>query len=119
LIDLVNRRDRMLAGVLRSCQPIDGASARLVIGAPYGFHHEHLQNRLSKLNELVAQFTGAAVAVALQSVLKRSDAGDPAAPGDPEAPPASEPRADVAQAVQEVFPGSVVTGERLRDHAHE
>ncbi len=35
LIDLVNRRDRMLAGVLRSCQPIDGASARLVIGAPY------------------------------------------------------------------------------------
>ena len=44
LIDAVNRRDKVFAGVLRGCRPLDADPDRLVVGAPYDFHLERLGN---------------------------------------------------------------------------
>ena len=44
LIEAVNRRDRVFAGVLRGCRPLDAGPDRLVVGAPYDFHLKQLGN---------------------------------------------------------------------------
>ena len=118
VIEAVNRRDRMLAGVLRSCSPVDAARGRLTVGAPWGFHGDHLTNRLPKLSELVTEFAGEPVAITIEQIDPRRQGepdGGEAASGRGE--PASSPPVDSAQAVLDAFPGGVITGSRLRDHA--
>jgi len=117
LIDVVNRKDRMLAGVLRDCRPVEASPGRLVVGAPFGFHEEQLRNRLPKLLESVAEFAGAPTTVDILFV--GAGKQDPAATqGAPEQPPQAPPP-DTTQAVLDAFPGSRITGSRLRDHAHD
>ncbi|HXA58951.1 MAG TPA: hypothetical protein VNW94_07295, partial [Streptosporangiaceae bacterium] len=118
-----NRKDRMLAGVLRDCRAVDSAPGRLVVGAPFGFHEEQLRNRLPKLIESVAEFAGAPITVEVTFVGAQKPGDTPAAPdGDASSPttqPSSPPPPDVTQTVLTTFPGSRITGSRLRDHAHE
>jgi DNA polymerase III subunit gamma/tau len=120
VIEAVNRRDRMLAGVLRSCMPVDGGRGRLSVGAPWGFHGDHLANRLPKLTELVTEFAGEPVVITIEQVdaRRQSEPDDGQARSDPGEPAAAAPP-DATQAVLDTFPGSVITGSRLRDHAHE
>lgn len=119
LIDVVNRRDRMLAGVLRDCRPVDAAPGRLTVGAPFGFHEEQLRNRLPKLLESIAEFTGAPHTVDIVFVGAQKQDAAPATPGEPPAAEPSSPPPDPTEAVLTTFPGSRITGSRLRDHAHE
>jgi DNA polymerase III subunit gamma/tau len=123
LIESVNRRDRMLAGVLRDCRPVESSPGRLVVGAPFGFHEEQLRNRLPKLLESAAEFSGAPVSVEIRFVGAQKQPGTPE-PATGDAPAATEsdddtPPEDVTQTVLATFPGSRITGSRLRDHAHE
>jgi hypothetical protein len=122
LIEVVNRNDRMLAGVLRDCRAVESSPGRLVVGAPFGFHEEQLRNRHAKLVESVAEFTGSPTTVEVLFVggPKPTDAAPqpPPADGAPASPPSSPPP-DPTQAVLATFPGSRITGSRLRDHAHE
>jgi DNA polymerase-3 subunit gamma/tau len=122
LIEVVNRNDRMLAGVLRDCRAVESSPGRLVVGAPFGFHEEQLRNRHAKLVESVAEFTGSPTIVEVLFVggPKPTDAAPqpPPADGAPASPPSSPPP-DPTQAVLATFPGSRITGSRLRDHAHE
>jgi DNA polymerase III subunit gamma/tau len=119
LIDLVKSRDVMLAGVLRDCRPIDASAGRLVIGTPFGFHREQLDTRREKLVKAVADFAGAAVTVETDHIPQRpADAAAAPPAGEPAAAPA-QPAVDPAQAVLGAFPGSRITGSRLRDHAHD
>ena len=119
LIDVVNRKDRMLAGVLRDCRAVEATPGRLVVGAPFGFHEEQLRNRLPKLLESVAEFAGAPVTVDILFVgaQKQDGAATASAPAAEQA--AQPPPPDTTQAVLDAFPGSRITGSRLRDHAHD
>jgi hypothetical protein len=123
LIDLVKSRDVMLAGVLRDCKPIDAGPGRLVIGTPFGFHREQLDTRREKLTTAVADFAGGPVTVETDHIATRPQAGgaveQPGSAGasSGDAPPPPPP--DTTQAVLSAFPGSRITGSRLRDHAHE
>jgi hypothetical protein len=105
----------MLAGVLRDCKPISASAGRLVIGTPFGFHREQLDTRREKLTQAVAEFAGAPVSVETDHMAQRQ----PGAPGEPPAEQAGAAAVDPAQAVLGTFPGSRITGSRLRDHAHE
>jgi DNA polymerase-3 subunit gamma/tau len=125
LVEVVNRRDRMLAGVLRDCRAVDASPGRLVVGAPFGFHEEQLRNRLAKLVESVTEFAGSPVTVEVTFVgQSQPGVGEPA--GEPtgaadgaSARASSPPPPDVTQSVLSTFPSSRITGSRLRDHAHE
>jgi DNA polymerase III subunit gamma/tau len=119
LIDIVNRKDRMLAGVLRDCHAVDAAPARLVVGAPFGFHDEQLRNRLPKLVEAITEFTGIQTTVEIRFV--GAGANPPGGTNDatPDGVPPQDPPQDATQSVLAIFPGSRITGTRLRDHAHE
>jgi DNA polymerase-3 subunit gamma/tau len=111
IVDAVNRRDPMLAGVLRSCRPLEATPGRLVVGAPYGFHLERLQERQKArlLDEIISEVSGGACAV--EAVFSGTDApARPAAPAPPGAP-------DATAAVLATFPGSRITASRLRDTA--
>ena len=121
LIDVVNRRDRMLAGVLRDCRAVESTPGRLVVGVPFGFHEEQLRNRLAKLVESVSEFAGAPTTVEILFVGAAKQDAAPPANGEPSAQPAdpSPPEPDTTQAVLATFPGSRITGSRLRDHAHD
>jgi hypothetical protein len=114
LIEVVNRRDRMLAGVLRDCRPVTASPGHLTVGAPFGFHEEQLRNRLGKLVESVTEFAGTPTAVEILFVGSEKQP-EPAAPDAP----AAEPPQDSAAAVLTTFHGTRITGSRLRDHAHE
>jgi hypothetical protein len=111
IVDAVNRRDPMLAGVLRSCRPLESAPGRLTVGAPYGFHLERLQERQKArlLDEVVSELAGAPCTV--EAVFSGTDA--PARPAPPPAPDAP----DATAAVLATFPGSRITASRLRDTA--
>ncbi|HEV7677780.1 MAG TPA: DNA polymerase III subunit gamma/tau [Candidatus Dormibacteraeota bacterium] len=120
LIDIVNRKDRMLAGVLRDCHAVDATPGRLVIGAPFGFHEEQLRNRLPKLLEAITEFTGAQTTVDIRFVgatPPQPDTADDAPAGGAAA--SQDPPPDTTQSVLSTFPGSRITGTRLRDHAHD
>jgi len=125
LIDLVKSRDVMLAGVLRDCKPIDAAPGRLVIGTPFGFHREQLDTRREKLARAVADFAGSPVTVETDHVAQSQPGvgGDATAGPDDEATPnggeQASPPQDPTQVVLGTFPGSRITGSRLRDHAHD
>lgn len=107
VVEAVNRRDPMLAGVLRSCQPVEAAPGRLVIGAPYGFHLERLRDvqKAPLLAEAVAEVAGPCV---VEAVFSGSEAATPA-------PGAQTDGVDITQAALTAFPGSRITGTRLRD----
>jgi hypothetical protein len=111
IVDAVNRRDPMLAGVLRSCRPLEATPGRLVVGAPYGFHLERLQERQKArlLDEVIAEVAGGPCAV--EAVFSGSD------PPRPPAPPATAGAPDATAAVLATFPGSRITASRLRDAA--
>jgi DNA polymerase-3 subunit gamma/tau len=125
LIEVVNRKDRMLAGVLRDCRASDATPGRLIVGAPFGFHEEQLRNRLPKLVESVAEFAGTPITVEITFVGAQKQPGNDASPqpdadpGAPTAQPSPAPAPDITQTVLTTFPGSRITGSRLRDHAHE
>jgi len=108
LVDAVNRRDPMLAGVLRSCRPVEAAPGRLVVGAPYGFHLEKLREA-QKVAVLVEAATAVAgVPTTVDAAFAGGEAQRPAAVPPPEGP-------DLSQAALAAFPGSRITGSRLRD----
>ena len=111
IVDAVNRRDPMLAGVLRSCRPLEAAPGRLKVGAPYGFHLERLQERQKArlLDEVISEVAGAECSV--DAVFSGTDA--PARPAPSPAPGAP----DATAAVLATFPGSRITASRLRDTA--
>ncbi len=114
IVDAVNRRDPMLAGVLRSCRPLEATPGRLVVGAPYGFHLERLQERQKArlLDEVISEVAGGACTV--EAIFSGADAPRaPAPPRDPGAPEAP----DATAAVLATFPGSRITASRLRDTA--
>jgi DNA polymerase-3 subunit gamma/tau len=119
LIDIVNRKDRMLAGVLRDCHAVDASPGRLVVGAPFGFHEEQLRNRLPKLLEAITEFTGTPTTVEIRFVgapTQQPSGTDTAQPGETAV---QDPPPDTTQSVLAIFPGSRITGTRLRDHAHD
>jgi DNA polymerase-3 subunit gamma/tau len=111
IVDAVNRRDPMLAGVLRSCRPLVATPGRLVVGAPYGFHLERLQERQKArlLDEVISEVAGGPCTV--EAVFSGSD------PPRPPAPPAAPGAPDATAAVLATFPGSRITASRLRDTA--
>jgi len=106
IVDAVNRRDPMLAGVLRSCRPIEGDATHVVIGAPYGFHLERLRDvqKAPLLAAAVAEATGGPCGV--EAVFS---------PASDATPPAQTDAVDAAQVALQAFPGSRLTGSRLRD----
>ncbi|HEV7465426.1 MAG TPA: hypothetical protein VGP96_03945, partial [Candidatus Dormibacteraeota bacterium] len=111
IVDAVNRRDPMLAGVLRSCRPLVATPGRLVVGAPYGFHLERLQERQKArlLDEVISEVAGGPCTV--EAVFSGSD------PPRTPAPPAAAGTPDATAAVLATFPGSRITASRLRDTA--
>lgn len=122
LIEVVNRKDRMLAGVLRDCRAVESTPGHLTVGAPFGFHEEQLRNRHPKLLESVAEFTGTPTTVDIVFVgaTKHPDAPPTPTAADGAPDPQPSPQApDTTQAVLTTFPGTRITGSRLRDHAHE
>jgi hypothetical protein len=147
VIEAVNRRDPMLAGVLRSCRPVDGGPGRLVVGAPYGFHLERLQDR-----QKAPLLADAVVAVAgrpcnVESIFSgdqpspagaraSAGAGSPGASGSEAGSPApsdsgdggppvttaeaeADADADATSALLAAFPGARLTGSVLRDSRSE
>jgi DNA polymerase III subunit gamma/tau len=111
IVEAVNRRDPMLAGVLRSCRPIEGSATHVVVGAPYGFHLERLRDvqKAPLLAEAVAEVTGGPCTVeAVFAPASVAPQGQPAAAQETGA-------VDATQAALQAFPGSRLTGSRLRD----
>ena len=111
LIDAVNRRDKVFAGVLRGCRPLEAGADRLVVGAPYDFHLKQLGNPAKRpvLVDAVAAVAGGPREVSVEFC--------------GEAPAASagavDAGADLTDAVVATFAGSRITSTRLVDHAHD
>ena len=107
LIEAVTRADTMLAGVLRSCRPVEAEPGRLVIGARGQFHYDRIREaeKAAVLAEAVANVAGKPVTVEARFI------GEPRAQG--EAP--SGTLSEVTQEVLRTFVGSRVTATRLRD----
>jgi DNA polymerase-3 subunit gamma/tau len=112
VIEVVNRRDPMLAGVLRSCRPLQAAPGRLVVGAPYGFHLERLRDsqKAPLLAAAVVEVGGPGCVV--EAVFSGGPDPAPAAVAT-----TTEPEVDATQAALAAFPGSRLTGSRLRDRS--
>ncbi|MHB8718300.1 MAG: DNA polymerase III subunit gamma/tau [Candidatus Dormibacteria bacterium] len=113
VVEAVNRRDPMLAGVLRDCRPLRADVTSLVVGAPYSFHLEKLQGRSAR---------GGASAPELLALAATEVAGGPREVtsefcGNPAGTPSERPTGTSAatQAVLDAFGGSRVTSTRLRD----
>jgi len=112
LIEAVNRRDRVFAGVLRGCRPLAAGPDRLVVGAPYDFHLKQLGNPAKR-----PILAGAVEAVAGgPRELVVEFCGAPAAPAGGAAADAG---AQLTDAVVATFAGSRITSTRLVDHAHD
>jgi hypothetical protein len=112
LIDAVNRRDKVFAGVLRGCRPLDAGSERLVVGAPYDFHLKQLGNPAKRpiLVEAVAAVAGGPREVTVE-FCGETGSGSGAAVGDA--------GVGLTDAVVATFTGSRVTSTRLVDRAHD
>ena len=110
LIEAVNRQDKVFAGVLRGCRPLDADAERLVVGTPYRFHLNQLRNPVKApiLEGAVSAVAGASRTLTVEFC------------GD-SLPPAAEPEAAAAgvkltDSVLATFTGSRVTSTRLVDH---
>ncbi|MFN2451361.1 MAG: DNA polymerase III subunit gamma/tau [Candidatus Dormibacteria bacterium] len=114
LVDAVNRRDVMLAGVLRGCHPDDRAAAGVLrVIVPGQFHLSRLNDPAKRrlIGEVATEVGGSAVEV--EAVL------DGAAVTSDPAAAANGDRPDATQAVLEAFPGSRIVASRLRDTGAE
>jgi DNA polymerase-3 subunit gamma/tau len=111
LIEAVNRRDKVFAGVLRGCRPLDASSGRLVVGAPYDFHLKQLGNLVKRpiLDSAVAEVAGGPREVAIEFC--GESAGAQAG--------AEDQGANLTDAVVATFAGSRITSTRLVDHAND
>jgi DNA polymerase-3 subunit gamma/tau len=111
LIDAVNRRDKVFAGVLRGCRPLDAGADRLVVGAPYDFHLKQLGNPVKRpiLVSAVAELAGGPRELAIEFC------GEPAGGGAG----AVDSGANLTDAVVATFAGSRITSTRLVDHAND
>ncbi len=112
LIEAVNRRDRVFAGVLRGCRPLDAGPDRLVVGAPYDFHLKQLGNPAKRpiLASAVEAVAGGPRELAVEFC------GTPATPAGGGVADAG---AKLTDAVVATFAGSRITSTRLVDHAHD
>lgn len=104
LVDAVNRRDSMLAGVLRGCKPLQANDQELVVGAPYSFHLDRLREpaKAKLLTEIASQLAGG------NRMVRAEYCGTDTNMKEPEAE-------SVIENVLETFAGSRVTSSRLRD----
>jgi DNA polymerase-3 subunit gamma/tau len=111
LIEAVNRRDKVFAGVLRGCRPLDAGADRLVVGAPYDFHLKQLGNPVKRpiLVSAVAEVAGGPRELAIEFC------GEPAGGGAG----AEDQGANLTDAVVATFTGSRITSTRLVDHAND
>ena len=112
LIEAVNRRDRVFAGVLRGCRPLDAGPDRLVVGAPYDFHLKQLGNPVKRpiLASAVEAVAGGPRELAVEFC------------GTSATPPggvAADAGAKLTDAVVATFAGSRITSTRLVDHTHD
>ena len=119
VIETVNRRDVMLAGILRSCAPVGGDGERLVIGVPFGWHLERVRDpqKAPLLAEAVAAVTGRPCAVEAEFVDHDQDASARGAGRERQQAPAAagEDGQDATSALLAAFPGARLTGSVLRD----
>jgi DNA polymerase-3 subunit gamma/tau len=111
LIEAVNRRDKVFAGVLRGCRPLDAGADRLVVGAPYDFHLKQLGNPAKRpiLDGAVAEVAGGPRELAIEFC------GEPAGAQAG----AEDLGANLTDAVVATFAGSRITSTRLVDHAND
>jgi DNA polymerase-3 subunit gamma/tau len=111
LIEAVNRRDKVFAGVLRGCRPLDAGADRLVVGAPYDFHLKQLGNPVKRpiLVSAVAEVAGGPRELAIEFC------GEPAGGGAG----VEDQGANLTDAVVATFTGSRITSTRLVDHAND
>jgi hypothetical protein len=111
LIEAVNRRDKVFAGVLRGCRPLQAGADRLVVGAPYDFHLKQLGNPAKRpiLVSAVAEVAGGPRELAIEFCGERvgAQAG------------AEDLGANLTDAVVATFAGSRITSTRLVDHAND
>jgi DNA polymerase-3 subunit gamma/tau len=112
LIDAVNQRDRVFAGVLRGCRPLEADAECLVIGAPYDFHLKQIRN---PAKAPVLERSVEAVAGGRRAVTAELSGGG--APAGREAPAPIGP--NLTDRVLTTFEGSRVTATRLVDRARE
>ena len=112
LIEAVNRRDRVFAGVLRGCRPLDAGPDRLVVGAPYDFHLKQLGNPAKRpiLASAVEAVAGGPRELAVEFC---------GAPARPPERGVADAGAKLTDAVVATFAGSRITSTRLVDHAHD
>jgi DNA polymerase-3 subunit gamma/tau len=113
VIDAVNRRDVPLAGVLRGCRIVEGTAGAVTIGAQHAFHLERISDRTKRpvLEAAVAEVAGAGCEVT--TVFSGDEPPVKRAAG------AEDGSEAVTRAVLEAFPGSRITGSRLRDPQDE
>jgi DNA polymerase-3 subunit gamma/tau len=112
LIDAVNQRDRVFAGVLRGCRPLEADAERLVIGAPYDFHLKQIRN---PAKTPVLERSVEAVAGGRRAVVAELSEGSSGAAGEAAAPIGP----NLTDSVLSTFEGSRVTATRLVDRARE
>lgn len=107
LLEAANRRDVMLAGVLRDCRPLRASSDALVVGVPFSFHLDRLRERprLQVLGQVVSDVAGSPRAVELEFCGEQPSSRT-TRPGGTD---------DTTRAVLDAFAGSRVTSTRLRD----
>ncbi|HYA01058.1 MAG TPA: DNA polymerase III subunit gamma/tau [Candidatus Binatia bacterium] len=112
LIEAVNQRDRVFAGVLRGCRPLEADPERLVIGAPFGFHLAQLRNKdkAPMLAEVVRTLAGGSRAVTAElSKTRQAEAEGAAGDAGP----------SLTDEVLSTFTGSRVTATRLQERSRE
>jgi DNA polymerase-3 subunit gamma/tau len=112
LIEAVNRRDKVFAGVLRGCRALDADPDMLLVGAPYDFHLKQLANPAKRpiLVAAVAEVAGGPREVSVEFCGESSGGG---------AARAQDTGAGLTDAVVATFTGSRVTSTRLVDHAQD
>ena len=112
LIEAVNRHDKVFAGVLRGCRPLDADAERLVVGTPYRFHLNQLRNPVKTpiLEGAVSAVAGASRALTVEFCGESVPSTQPGA---------EEAGAKLTDSVLAAFAGSRVTSTRLVDHAED
>jgi len=105
-LEAMNRRDFMLAGLLKSCRPTEATSEHLVIGALFPFHLEQISvaAKVQLLTEVATELAGQPISV---STVLAAEEGRRTAEVEV---------ATTTQAALEKFRGSRLVGSRPREH---